>query len=296
MNIDDSIELQVDTLKITGDSTKLYENLAKAQAEFVPVPKVAEGQIGTSRKFKYADYATLMRCVRPALSKYGIALIQPLHSRESMAVTTTILAGHGASIQCSFSFNADFRKKSKDGAMTDDPQEFGRCHTYYRRYQLQGMLGIEGDKDADDLPDVNEERAQYTEAEKPAKAPKASASAAQKAPASAESKINASALPSEVTTKEEPKAEPKAEPVVVPPPNSGMAKPNTVSPIVTDLKTANILLEQDMKKLDWKMADMKLFYKEHVDKAGYDKAANMTIDQKRALHLKLVELKGCDPF
>jgi hypothetical protein len=162
MDTDNGIELGLDTLTIKGDPTKLYENLAKAQAEFLPVPKMSEGQAG-QKKFKYAGYATLMRCIRPALTAHGIAIIQPLHSREDMAITTTIIAGHGASISCSFSFKADYTKKFKDGTVVDDPQEFGRCHTYYRRYQLQAMLGIEGDSDADDLPDVNEEKAQFSE-------------------------------------------------------------------------------------------------------------------------------------
>jgi len=141
--MNEAIEIGVDeSLKVNGDATALFENLAKAQLEFIPVPRDSAGQVGANRSFKYAGYATIMRCIRPALSKYGIAVLQPLHFRGGMAITTTIVAGHGASIQTSFAFKADFTKRSKEGTpLGDDPQEFGRCHTYYRRYQPKRLQG-----------------------------------------------------------------------------------------------------------------------------------------------------------
>jgi hypothetical protein len=283
MGNDSGIEIGLDTLTINGDPTKLYEELAAAQAEFVPVPKANTGQIG-QQKFKYAGYAKLMRCVRPALSAHGITLIQPLHSREDMAVTTTIIAGHGASIVSSFSFKAEFSRKQKDGTVIDDPQEFGRHHTYYRRYQLQAMLGIEGDSDADDLPDVNEEPAQYREPARdattgeavPAKAataPKAKVSAATKSAPAVQPTLP-SVAPSEVTT-------------------PSIAKPAVVA---ESAKTINTLLMEAIQHLKWEMPELKAFYIEHVDKAGFDKAANLKLEQKQALFGKLVEHKGVIPF
>jgi len=56
-----AIDIPLDTLVIKGDASKLYEELAKAQEEFLPVPRLADGQVGTSRKFKYADYATIIK-------------------------------------------------------------------------------------------------------------------------------------------------------------------------------------------------------------------------------------------
>lgn len=195
----ESIELGFDTLSINGDPTKLYEALAKAQAEFLPVPKGDEGMVGFDRKFKYAGYATLMRCTRPALSANGIAIMQPLHSRNGQAVSTIILAGHGASIVASFHFKAEYQKATKAGTV-DDPQEFGRNHTYYRRYQLQGLLGLEGDDDADALP--KHDQAQFTE-----KAPKS-----------------------------EPKSETKSEPKAAPLPS---APPEPVDPAAVNKRIAS---------------------------------------------------------
>jgi len=287
MGNEGSIEIGLDTLVINGDPTKLYEELAKAQAEFLPVPKASTGQVG-NQKFKYAGYAKLMRCVRPALSAHGIIILQPLHSREDLAVTTTILAGHGASIVSSFSFKSDFSKKDKNGVVTDDPQEFGRHHTYYRRYQLQAMLGLEGDADADDLPDVNEEPAQYKEPKRdpttgeavPAKAPKelgtgkpAQDSAEKKPVAAKESKTNGSAKSSEPSTASSEKKEP-----------------------AQSVKTLTELITMGMKQLNWKVADVRSFYTENVDPAGFDKADNLTVDQRKALFDKMVELKDVTPF
>lgn len=280
MGSSEAIEIGIDTLQIKGDPTGLYNALAAAQAEFAPVPKVDEGQVGMSRKFKYAGYATLMKCVRPALTKHGVALIQPLHYRDGMAITTTILAGHGASIATSFAFKADFSRTDKNNVTTDDCQEFGRCHTYYRRYQLQSILGIEGDDDADasDLP-----KAQFIEQTKEASPPKANGKTAP---------VKASVEPKPAPVKEE-KTVASAAPSVptTPAPVEPKAEPST-----PDLKTLNNLIQEGMKQLSWKMIDVRSFYEMHVDEAGFEKADNMTIDQKRALFSKMVQLKNVTPF
>lgn len=299
--MDDAIDIELDTLKIKGDPTKLYEELAKAQAKFDPVPKGSEGQIG-QQKFRYASYATLIRCVRPALSAHGITILQPLHWRDEMAITTTILAGHGCSIQASFAFKAEFTRKTKDGTVIDDPQEFGRHHTYYRRYQLQAMLGIEGDKDADELPDVNEERAQFREPardattgeavpSKPVSSPKAQASVETKS-VSAEPTPTPSVTPSVSSTngKANGKSKPKAEAKPETPKAEAKVEPPTAT------KTINEMILSGMRELSWELGEVKEFYKEHVDPAGFDKTGNMTIEQKRELFKKMVELKNVTPF
>lgn len=281
----EAIEIGVDTLRIEGDATKLYEALAKAQAEFTPVPRSDEGQVGMSRKFKYAGYATLMRCVRPALSKHGIALIQPLHYRDEMAVTTTIIAGHGASIQTSFSFKADFTRKDKTGVETDDCQEFGRCHTYYRRYQLQSILGIEGDDDADALPPPKEV-AQFAEQPKPASSPKANGASAAPKSAPAEQKVTPSATPSVSSTNG---TLPLAEP-------TKPAKAEAPQAEALNVDQMKLLITSCMKQKGWKMINLRTFFGEHVDAAGFDTADTMPIEQMRKLHSKLVEVEGCAPF
>lgn len=247
----DSIDIHVGSLKVEGDATKLFEELAKAQADFDPVPRDSAGQVGTNRFFKYADYATLTRCTRPYLTKRGIVVLQPLHFENGMAVTTTIIAGHGARISSSFSFKAD-----------PNPQEFGRHHTYYRRYQLQGMLGLEGE-DSDD-PGAMREKNGFTE-----KAPAAPKAPAAEAPKAAQKPPVA----------EKPKAEP----------------PKAAAP-KADSRTQNQRLVDAAKQLNWKTDDLKAFYREHVDPAGYNRGDDLSVEQKDALLKALAEKKGVGPF
>lgn len=259
------IDLHISTLKIEGDPTTLYQKLAEAQAEFLPVPEDSKGQVGKDRTFKYADFATIIKCIRPALTKHGIAFLQPLHTEGDMAVTTTILAGHGASIQASLMFNHD-----------SNPQEFGRTHTYHRRYQLLGFFAIEGE-DADDARKETEKMQQgFTEkkSEPRNEAPKASAG---QPPVPAKQSTNASSAPASDSKP------------------SSTAQPASASDPANN-RPINDILKAGMKKLGWTMADVKAFYKEAVDPAGVEKADNMTIDQKRALLKKMVELKGIEPF
>lgn len=295
------IEIGVDTLRIEGEPAQLYAALAKAQAEFAPVPKLDQGQVGKDRKFKYAGYATLMKCVRPALTANGIALIQPLHFRDGMAVTTTILAGHGASIQTSFSFSADYRKKDKySEGFTDDCQEFGRAHTYYRRYQLQSILGIEGDDDADTLPEVKASQGYVEPARdattgeaipkketKPAATPKATAQAPvdKKPVAASEPKTNGSAKASEPTTEVDTK------PSAVPSPEQLAAG---IPP-----EKLNAALSACMNQMDpkWKVIDIRNFYAKHFDAENeMPKPDDMEPALKRQILAKIIEVQKVAPF
>ncbi len=278
----DQIEIGVSTLRIEGNPAKLYEELAMAAQEFVPIPKVAKGQSG-NRHFDYANYATIMRCVRPALSKHGIVVMQPLHSNDDEAVTTTILAGHGAAIVSSFSF-----------VPHKDPQEFGKHHTYYRRYQLQAMLGLEGDKDADDLPDVNEQG--FTEKQE-ASSPKAKASVEKPPAAAKEQKTNGSAKPSAASTESsEPKPEPKPEEKK---PEKTVINPAKAIDGIEDAKL-NTVLSAIMKQMDppWKLMDVRSFYAEHFDAKPEDMPHpdQMKAPLKRQILSKLIEVKGVAPF
>lgn len=270
-------EVGVDTLRIEGNPAQLYEALAKAQGEFPDIPRLSDGQAG-SRKFRFAGYATIIKCIRPALTKYGITVLQPLHSRDE-PVTTTILAGHGAAIISSLSFPPQ-----------KDPQEFGKQHTYYRRYQLQAMLGLEGDKDADesDIPVATQgysEPAAAPKKEEPkAKAPpapKANGESAAKPVATASGqKTNGSVKASEPTT------------------NGAAPNPQEIVDGIAPEKL-NGYLSAVMKQMDppWKVIDIRKFYAEHFD-AENEMPAPDAMDPalKRQILTKIIEVKKVAPF
>ena len=311
MGAEVGIEIGINTLKVEGDATKLFEMLAKAQAEFLDVPRVDDGQVGNDRKFKYAGYATLVKCVRPALNKYGIALIQPLHSLDGKAITTTILAGHGARIETSFAFHADYVKADKYGGKKDDCQEFGRSHTYYRRYQLQSILGIEGDDDADSIEAQRarrEDQAQFSEPArdattgeavpakketKPAAAPKANGASAAKssAPASAEKTTPSAAQSAPTTTPTKEAAKPaEAKPAEAAPKLHGI---DTIPPEKLNDTITSAMRQQNPP---WKMIQLREFYANHISPEEMPKPDAMPPELKRQILTKMVEVTGVAPF
>lgn len=120
---------------------KLYGALAKAQAEFQSAELDASNPHFGSQ---YASIASILKAVRPALSKNELCLIQ-LPGRkvegEIELLTLTTILGHssGESIENYFEMYPPKR----------DPQGIGSAMTYMRRYAAMSVLGIAGAHDDD---------------------------------------------------------------------------------------------------------------------------------------------------
>lgn len=83
---------------------------------------------------KYFDVNQLIETIRPELVKHDLLLLQPI---EDGAVGTRIIElDTGDSVEA-FIPLPDLQ----------DPQKIGSCITYYRRYTLQSLLGIEAEDD-----------------------------------------------------------------------------------------------------------------------------------------------------
>lgn len=129
---------------------ELVAALAKAQGEFTSVVKDNEAKIrGTSKGgkdyeygYKYADLASVIAAVRPALSKHGIALVQ-LNSadleRQTAAVTTYL--------HCGEQFISESVEASAVGQTGFHVQSIGATWTYLRRYSLQSICGLASEDD-----------------------------------------------------------------------------------------------------------------------------------------------------
>lgn len=130
--------------------------LALAEAEFTEIEKDSEAEIageakGSGREFKftfeYASLAAVLAAVRPALTKNGIALLQPAkHENQQGAVNV--------SVQTWLVHKSGqwFRSPiSSFLTAAGDPKKVGIMITYARRYQLGALLGVapEEDKEAD---------------------------------------------------------------------------------------------------------------------------------------------------
>jgi hypothetical protein len=110
-------------------------DLVKAQSEMTAVVK---GNVNPAFKSKYADLASVIDAVLPALNKHGIALIQyPSFDGEVVTVETLLLHTTGESLASKLSM-----RPSKQ-----DPQGVGSAITYARRYALLAMCGVAPEDD-----------------------------------------------------------------------------------------------------------------------------------------------------
>lgn len=117
------------------------QNLAKAlagfHAEVGPIHKQSDAQYG-----KYADLATVLAAVGPALSKHGLVVTQTFMPFEAgtTVLRTTLLHASGESI------NSDLLMPATDGAR-NALHAFGAATTYLRRYALLAMLNLAAEDD-----------------------------------------------------------------------------------------------------------------------------------------------------
>jgi len=126
-----------ETFRFVGEVGPLFEALAKAQAEFVPMERDSEVGFQSAkggRTFRYASLAEVLDSVRPALNKHGIALLQPFDGNEVV------------SMLC---FGAARFEVSVILPEWKGVQELGSALTYVKRYQLKSLLGVNDGEDDD---------------------------------------------------------------------------------------------------------------------------------------------------
>lgn len=127
----------------SGDVAPLFAALAKAQGEFGEIHRTATVTIqpreGRAYSFSYAPLEDVLAAVRPALSKNGLWLGQPLSSANGKYTLRTILAhSSGGALMMVVDLQA--------GA---DIKALGSSITYLRRYTVQALLGLAAEEDDD---------------------------------------------------------------------------------------------------------------------------------------------------
>ena len=131
--------------------------LSAAQAEFLPVKK---NRMNPHFKAPYADLDSDIEATRPALTKFGIAVVQGIGNKESeIRITTRLMHKSGQWMEDDF-----FVRPEKDG-----PQGRKSASTYGRRVGYEGMTGISpGDDDDGELAENRDNIPKYkgTEADK----------------------------------------------------------------------------------------------------------------------------------
>ena len=122
------------------ENQKLYEALAKAQAEFKTVVK---NRINPAFHSKYADLEAILQACRPALNRHGLFLSQRVVADGNVIKVETILMHEsGESIS-----SGEFSMTVPAGK--NPVQSAGSTMTYARRYSLSAFLGISADDDDD---------------------------------------------------------------------------------------------------------------------------------------------------
>lgn len=140
----------------------LSQALVKFQSQLKPVNKDSENPFFKS---SYADLSSILQAVMPLLSANGLALIQPMKVQDGHTILITkLIHESGETIESEMILPPHA-----------DPQKYGSLISYYKRYQLQALLGV-STKDEDD--DANYVSSPATKA--PAPSNNALASDAQK--------------------------------------------------------------------------------------------------------------------
>ena len=131
---------------------KLAIALSKCQGEMEPASKDSENPFF---KAKYADLASIWDTCRLPLSKNGLAVTQITNKSQNgmMSLTTILLHSSGQWIKGVLEMKP----------MKQDPQGYGSCLTYMRRYALSAMVGIAPeDDDAEKSMKRNNEKTNNT--------------------------------------------------------------------------------------------------------------------------------------
>ncbi len=109
----------------------IYKQLFEAKKE---IGKISKDSKNPFFKSKYFDINSLLEHVEPILQKHNLLLLQPIDNNK---VSTEIwdLEEHKYVYSCI------------DLPNIQDPQKLGSAITYYRRYTLQSLLGLQAEDD-----------------------------------------------------------------------------------------------------------------------------------------------------
>jgi hypothetical protein len=118
--------------------------MVKIQSEL----KAPKNQVNSFGKYKYRSCEDIIEAVKPLLSKEGLYLnisdeIVEVGGKNYVKAVATIFDGEN---QISSSAVA---RESIDKKGMDDAQQTGATSSYARKYALNGLFGIDDNKDAD---------------------------------------------------------------------------------------------------------------------------------------------------
>ena len=120
----------------------IYAKLLEVQKEVGAISKDSKNPFFKS---KYFDINSLIAHVQPLLEENGLLLLQPIE--DGVQYSRVIDVESGASIESGLQLPS-----------LNDPQKLGSAITYYRRYTLQSLLGLQAEDDDANLASQNTSR------------------------------------------------------------------------------------------------------------------------------------------
>ena len=110
---------------------EIYKKLASLKKE---VGAISKEETNPFFKSKYFDINGLIKHLEPILEKNNIILLQPIIEGSLVSMLVDVESG-------------ETLESSLELPVFDDPQKLGSCITYYRRYTLQSLLGLQAEDD-----------------------------------------------------------------------------------------------------------------------------------------------------
>ena len=154
---------------------ELAAALAKAQAKITSASKDSK-----AHAYKYADLATVIEAVKPALNENGLSFVQLIEESEPATVKVTTLLLH-ASGQYLGSTGSTGIPEMRGCNLA---QASGAAQSYLKRYQLQALTGLPTE-DNDVSSEGFAKKAESSKAQDVAKPVQQEAAQAPQAPAAA---------------------------------------------------------------------------------------------------------------
>ena len=111
----------------------IYKKLFEAKKE---IGKISKDSKNPFFKSKYFDINSLLEHVEPILQKNNLLLLQPIEEGKVKTQIFDIEEGRTSILQ-----------SVMDLPDLKDPQKLGSAITYYRRYTLQSLLGLQAEDD-----------------------------------------------------------------------------------------------------------------------------------------------------
>ena len=114
----------------------LFTALVKAQAE---ISAAVKDSTNPHFKSKYADLASVVSAIKPAMAKHGLGFVQVFREATGgVTIETIIIHESGEQMPCGPLFVP---------ASKQDAQGYGSAITYTRRYSLQTAVGLPSEDD-----------------------------------------------------------------------------------------------------------------------------------------------------